>query len=121
MAKEQWRAAWQVVNQAREVSAAERHPVVPSESSDPALRGHVASALAAAHEQGIVHRDIKPENLMLRPDRFVKVLDFGLAHDFAGQLAATLQPSGAGLPAGTLRYMSPEQLREQTVAGASDV
>src|SRR4029077_20442665 len=78
----------------------------------------VASALAAAHEAGIVHRDIKPENLMLRPDGYLKVLDFGVAKlaesafaeataDGAGSM--TLAETNLGSILGTVRYMSPEQ------------
>src|SRR3954447_17793565 len=83
----------------------------------------VASALAAAHETGVVHRDIKPENIMLRPDGYVKVLDFGIAklaeqrpasdHYEVGTTAGLQTRPGVVL--GTTRYMSPEQARGQKV------
>jgi eukaryotic-like serine/threonine-protein kinase len=89
----------------------------------------VASALAAAHEAGIVHRDIKPENIMLRPDGFVKVLDFGIAKlteqrlgsdDHTVETTAPLQ-TRPGLVLGTAHYMSPEQARGQKVDARSDI
>jgi predicted ATPase len=75
----------------------------------------IAEALATAHAAGIVHRDIKPENVMLRPDGYVKVLDFGLAR--------TLEDGRhtASVAAGTFRYMSPEQTRGGALTPASDV
>ena len=80
----------------------------------------VASAMAAAHAAGIVHRDIKPENIMLRKDRIVKVLDFGLAKlieqedpsaiDTKAQTKALVNTE-VGAAVGTISYMSPEQAR----------
>jgi serine/threonine protein kinase/Tfp pilus assembly protein PilF len=87
----------------------------------------VASALAAAHEAGVVHRDIKPENIMIRPDGYVKVLDFGIAKltersadDHPVETTAVLQ-TRQGLVLGTAHYMSPEQARGQKVDGRSDI
>src|SRR5437762_13498405 len=54
----------------------------------------VASALAAAHETGVVHRDIKPENIMLRPDGYAKVLDFGIAKLTEQRLESDLGDAG---------------------------
>src|SRR6202162_2716477 len=89
----------------------------------------VASALAAAHETGVVHRDIKPENIMLRPDGYAKVLDFGIAklaeqrpasdhYEVGTTVVLQTQP---GLVLGTGHYMSPEQARGQKVDARSDI
>ena len=86
-----------------------------SEAVDIAIQ--VASALAAAHQAGIVHRDIKPDNIMLRPDGYVKVLDFGIAKLAEQEVPVTtprdealfLVETNLGSILGTARYMSPEQ------------
>src|SRR5882724_5720682 len=116
----------------------ERGPTLQSEAIDVATQ--VASALVAAHNAGIVHRDIKPENIMLRPDGYVKVLDFGIAKlaesafaeppsqcfgvpgataDRAGSM--TLAETNLGSILGTVRYMSPEQACGAQVDATTDI
>ncbi|HEX7797592.1 MAG TPA: serine/threonine-protein kinase, partial [Vicinamibacterales bacterium] len=76
----------------------------------------IADGLSAAHEAGIVHRDLKPENIMLTASGRVKIVDFGLAQSGGWQLASDSRDNAdaqtqtdAGLRAGTIPYMSPEQ------------
>jgi TolB-like protein len=76
-----------------------------------------ADALGAAHDQGIIHRDITPGNIFLTAGGLVKLLDFGLAKHFpffAGDLQTTDDVTGIGSVAGTIYYMSPEQLAGRT-------
>ena len=109
-----------------------RGPLEPAEVLDVGIQ--IASALAAAHEAGIVHRDVKPENIMVRRDGYVKLLDFGLArptlgapppaHAGAHSPSAEAQPltmTDPGVLAGTVAYMSPEQARGLEVGPASDI
>jgi serine/threonine-protein kinase len=89
----------------------------------------IGGALDAAHQAGIIHRDIKPENVMLRPDGYVKVLDFGLAKltqpQKPGSPGWDISRAGTdtdpGRVMGTARYMSPEQARGLDVDARTDV
>jgi serine/threonine protein kinase/Flp pilus assembly protein TadD len=100
-----------------------RTPLKISEALD--VTTQVTSALATAHEAGIIHRDIKPENVMLRRDGIVKVLDFGLAklasRPNIDLEASTMVNTGEGIVMGTAQYMSPEQARAIAVDARTDI
>ena len=88
----------------------------------------IASALSAAHGSHLIHRDIKPENVMVRPDGYVKILDFGLAKlvereniAFVGDHSATRNQTAQGVILGTVNYMSPEQAKGEPVDERSDI
>jgi len=88
----------------------------------------IAKGLAVAHEKGVVHRDLKPDNIFITGDERVKLLDFGLAKQTLAESAAeesptmtVAAPTTPGTVMGTVGYMSPEQVRGQTVDHRSDI
>ena len=92
----------------------ERRGALPAREALRIFRG-VLAGLQAAHEHGIVHRDVKPENVLLAKDGTPKLADFGAARD--ARPGATVLPQTAG----TLAYMSPEQVRGVQVDARSDL
>jgi tetratricopeptide (TPR) repeat protein len=91
------------------------------------IGGEVAEALHFAHTRGIIHRDVKPANVMLAVNGHVKVMDFGVAkrvlpppspEDVTAGVSTETLP---GEPTGTLAYMSPEQIRGESIDARSDV
>ncbi len=89
----------------------------------------LVGALAVAHQAHLIHRDIKPENVIIRPDGYVKILDFGLAkliqpkQAMVGLEAATARQNetAKGLIMGTVNYMSPEQAKGERVDERTDI
>jgi eukaryotic-like serine/threonine-protein kinase len=82
----------------------------------------IADALQCAHARDIVHRDLKPENVVVTAAGIIKVLDFGLARLISGDLNPDNRTlTSPGTVMGTPSYMSPEQVRGESIGPATDI
>ncbi|MGA8034751.1 MAG: protein kinase, partial [Candidatus Acidiferrales bacterium] len=77
----------------------------------------VLSALAYAHSKGVVHRDIKPANMIVTSEQITKLMDFGIARSTSNDMGLTM----TGTTLGSVAYMSPEQVRCETIDARSDL
>ena len=93
-----------------------------SEKEVARLGVQLAQGLRAAHDEGLVHRDLKPSNVRITPDGRLKILDFGLAKllrpSYLDETQSVTEPDHV---AGTLPYMSPEQLQRESADERSDI
>ena len=89
------------------------------------LLGQLCEVLQAAHEQGIIHRDLKPANLMIvdadSPREKIKVMDFGLAKDIDAATLRKITDTNVDFAVGTPGYISPEQVRGETMDHRGDL
>src|SRR5581483_1422003 len=88
------------------------------------IAAQIASALTAAHSAGVIHRDLKPANVLVRPDGYIKVIDFGLAKITDDSRVSGFRHAGlslSGSVVGTVDYMSPEQARGEEVDARTDL
>jgi serine/threonine protein kinase len=110
----------QTLSQFAKTNSAARDPVKLAR-----LFGEICSALAHAHEAGVVHRDIKPSNIMITQDESLVehavVVDFGIAKITKGPESTDSQLTRTGDVFGTPLYMSPEQCRGAAVDARSDI
>lgn len=86
----------------------EQGPLEPERTV--AMVRQVAAALDAAHADGLVHRDIKPDNILLTPDGFAYLVDFGIAQSATGESL-----TGDGSAIGSFHYMAPERFHSRAV------
>src|SRR5215813_10645887 len=102
-----------------------REPISLNEALDIAIQA--ADALTEAHSRSIIHRDLKPQNIMITPRGQAKIMDFGLAKVLQEDVLTSSQAetqsvmTEPGIVIGTVPYMSPEQVRGESVDARSDI